>query len=146
MILVGPESKFSSYVFMDMSQCGFSYASTTAMELGVRGIPTLVAGEVHFRRKDFTIDIDDANKYWNVLEDVMSGNSPLSQERITEMARRYAYFTFFRTSMPFSKVHCGAGDLPVFTYDDISELLPGKDRSLDIICNGITEGAPFIYE
>lgn len=145
-ILVEPESKFSSYAFMDMSQCGLSYASTTAMELGVRGIPTLVAGEVHFRRKDFTIDIDDASAYWDLLDNVMSGKSPLSREKIIEMARRYSYFTFFRTSMPFSKVHCGADDLPVFTYDDISELLPGKDRSLDIICSGITNGTPFIYE
>lgn len=145
-ILVPPESKISSYTLMDLSQCGLSYASTTAIELGIRGIPTIVTGEVHFRRKGFTVDIDDASTYWQMLDSVMAGNGPLSKEVIIDMARKYAYFTFFRTSMPFTKIHCGAGDQPVFTYDNVSELLPGKDKSLDIICNGIISGTPFIFE
>lgn len=145
-ILVGPESKISSYTLMDMSQCGLSYASTTAIELGIRGVPVLVAGEVHFRRKGFTVDIEDAASYHQNLDHVLADACPLSRETIVEMARRYAYFTFFRTSMPFRKIHCGAGDQPVFTYDQISDLLPGKDKSLDIICNGIVSGTPFIFE
>ena len=145
-ILVSPESKISSYTLMDMSQVGLSYASTTAIELGIRGIPTLVAGEVHFRRKGFTIDIDDASSYCQVLDEVMRGNVSLSKESIVEIARRYAYFTFFRTSMPIKQVHCSAGDQPVLTYDNVSELMPGKDKSLDIICNGIISGTPFIFE
>lgn len=145
-ILVSPESKISSYTLMDISDCGLSYASTTAIELGIRGVPVLVAGEVHFRNKGFTIDIDDSKTYFNLLNYVMTGNSPMSKEEIIKMARRYAYFSFFRTSMPFNKIHCGAGDMPVFTYNDISALLPGKDKSLDIICNGIVSGTPFIFE
>lgn len=145
-ILVAPESKISSYSLMDMSHCGLSYASTTAIELGIRGIPTLVAGEVHFRRKGFTIDIDDASTYHSLLDETMKGNASLSRAEIIEMARRYAYFTFYRTSMPFNKIHCGAGDQPVLTYDDISSLAPGNDKSLDIICSGIISGTPFIFE
>ncbi|MBI4679682.1 MAG: hypothetical protein HY753_00325 [Nitrospirae bacterium] len=145
-ILVSPESKISSYTLMDISDCGLSYASTTAIELGIRGVPVMVAGEVHFRNKGFTIDINDSKTYFNLLDNIMSGNSPISREEIIKMARRYAYFSFFRTSMPFNKIHCGAGDLPVFTYNDISALLPGKDKSLDIICKGIISGTPFIFE
>lgn len=145
-ILVPPESKISSYTLMDISCCALSYASTTAIELGVRGVPTLVAGEVHFRNKGFTIDIEDRKTYFSLLSNVISGNSHISKEEIILMAKRYAYFTFFRVSMPFNKIHCGAGDQPVFTYEDVSELLSGKDKSLDIICNAIVTGSPFIFE
>ena len=145
-ILVPPESKISSYTLMDISCCALSYASTTAIELGVRGVPTLVAGEVHFRGKGFTIDIVDKNSYLTSLNDVINGSSPISKKEIIMMAKRYAYFSFFRISMPFNKIHCGAGDQPVFTYEDATELLPGKDKSLDIICKGIITGSPFIFE
>lgn len=145
-ILVPPESKISSYALMDMSQCGLVYASSTAMELGVRGIPVVVAGEVHFRKKGFTIDIDDANAYVQILDGVLEGNVPLSKEEIVDKARKYAYFAFFRASIPFEKVHLGEGDQPIFTYEDISSLLPGKDKGLDIVCDGIINGTPFIFE
>ena len=145
-IVVPSDSPVSSYKLMDMSQCGLSYASTTAIELGIRGVPVLVAGEVHFRRKGFTVDIDDASSYAPQLDAVMRGAVPLDRDHSMEIARRYAYFTFFRTSMPFAKVHCGEGDHPVLTYDSVGDLLPGKDRSLDIICDGIVSGTPFLYE
>ncbi len=145
-IVVPSESKVSSYTLMDLSHCGLSYASTTAIELGIRGLPVLVAGRVHYREKGFTVDVEDASAYADQLDDVMTALDPLVREQIREMARRYAYFVFFRTSMPFHTVHCGEREHPVLTYETVSDLLPGRDRSLDIICSGVIAGTPFLYE
>lgn len=145
-ILVTPDSKISSYTLMDLCDCGLVYSSTTAIEMGVRGIPTLVAGEVHYRRKGFSIDVDDKAIYPELLDQVMRGDCPLSQAETMETARRYAYFAFFRTSMPLRMLHCGEGDQPVLHYNDISQLMPGIDKSLDIICDGIVSGSSFLYE
>jgi hypothetical protein len=145
-IVIPSNSNVSSYVLMDIAKCGLSYASTTAIELGIRGIPVVVAGEVHFRNKGFTVDVNTKEEYLRSLELLMSDQCGMSASDIRNAARRYAYFTFFRTSMPFELVHCSSGDQPVFTFKNIEDLLPGKNKSLDIICNGFIKGSEFIYE
>ena len=144
-IVVPSTSPISSYTLMDMADCGLCYASSTGIELAVRGVPVLVAGRVHYRGKGFTIDVDDATTYERQLDAVMAGQQPMPRERIAEIARRYAHFIYFRTSMPFDLVHCGEGEHPVLTYASEKDLLPGRNRSLDIICDGIVAGTPFIY-
>jgi hypothetical protein len=145
-VVVSSTSPISSYTLMDMADCGLSYASTTAIELAIRGVPVLVAGRVHYRGKGFTIDVESAAEYERQLDAVMSGNAPMPHEQIAEIARRYAHFIFFRTSLPFDLVHCGEGDHPTFSYGTEADLLPGRHRGLDIVCDGILSGAPFLYE
>ena len=56
-------------------------------------------------------------------------------------ARKYAYHFFFRRmiQLPFFKEQLEV------SIQNMEELLPGRLKGLDIICDGILNGTPFIY-
>jgi hypothetical protein len=66
-------------------------------------------------------------------------------EQVTR-ARKYAYHFFFRRMVPIPSI-VATKSVPPYrvALDSIEELLPGRQPGLDVICDGILEGSPFIY-
>ena len=65
----------------------------------------------------------------------------------TRRARMYAYHFFFRRMIPVSFMQPPQeGQMPFsVAINGLCDLLPGKDAGLDVICDGILRGTPFIY-
>ena len=64
-----------------------------------------------------------------------------------ERALRYAYHFFFRRMMPLPfLVPNGKGSMFDVRIESLTELAPGAHPGLDAICDGIMNGAPFVYE
>jgi len=146
-IIIPPTSGASSYVFMKLAVAGLVYGSTTGLEMGVRGIPVIVAGKIYYRGLGFTYDAATRSEYRNLIEDVLSGKIPMDSPARKEAWRRYAYFALFRAAMPIRQVwYPREGVLPKLRYEKVSALANGKDQNLDIICDGITKGMPFLAE
>jgi hypothetical protein len=139
--VVPPESDISSYTLMALSRCGLVYTSTTGLEMAMDGMPVVVAGDVHYSGKGFTLDAVDPANYARLLTAALNG----SREAATRaLARRYAYALFFRYFHPFPMVSENAPDfMPTLLSEDPRILDPGHDPTLDLVCQSILNGGGF---
>ena len=53
---VPPESDISTYDLIELADVGLVYTTTVGLEMAMRGIPVIVAGQTHYRGKGFTTD------------------------------------------------------------------------------------------
>ncbi len=100
--LIGPKDKVNTYDLMDIADIGLVYTTTSGLEMALRGLPVLVAGQTHYRNRGFTIDANTYEEYFDALDRVL--NEPaayrLNQEQI-ELAWNYAYRFFAEFPRPF---------------------------------------------
>ncbi|MCB2213813.1 hypothetical protein KQH50_00305 [bacterium] len=100
--LVGPEEKVNTYDVVDAADLGLVYTTTVGLEMALRGIPVVVAGQTHYRNRGFTHDPDTWDAYFDSLESLLGDlkAARLTQEQV-ELAWRYAYLFFFTFPKPF---------------------------------------------
>jgi len=142
--LIPPESQISTYAVMTQCNSVIIYGTKTGVELSSLSMPVIVAGEAWIRNKGVTLDARSDSEYFDLLDAL-----PLEHrldERTTRRALSYAYHFFFRRMIPLNCVsqikHWPSYQIKV---NSLTDLLPGKDRGLDIICNGILTGSSFVY-
>lgn len=140
--VVTPESPLSSYTLLECSNLVLVYTSTMGLEAALLGKPVVVAGETHYRRKGFTLDVESTEQYAAWLQNPRAVLNQVTDSQV-ELARRYAYRFFFRSMLPFRLVLEPTRNHPVYSFADLGALMPGSDPVLDIICDGILDGTPF---
>lgn len=142
--IIPPESRISTYVAMSQCNAVLIYGTKTGVELAASGIPVIVAGEAWIRGKGVSIDAKSESDYFQVLDKL-----PLPSrmnEATRDRALKYAYHFFFRRMIPLDCIREKKGWPPFeVNIGKISDLAPGKSRGLDVICDGILSGKPFIY-
>lgn len=100
--LIGPHEKINTYDLMEIAGLGLAYTTTVGMEMAMRGVPVIVAGQTHYRGRGFTHDPNSYPEYFAMLDHLL-GNiqaQRLSPEQV-ESAWNYAYRFFFEFPMPF---------------------------------------------
>jgi hypothetical protein len=146
--VVPPEHPISTYSLMEACDSVVIYGTKTGIELASMGIPVIVAGEAWVRGKDITQDPASREDYWKAL-DVLPCRERLSFARV-ERALKYAYHFFYRRMIPVLGVARSKTRLRgipfMLSVKSLEDLRPGKDRGLDVICEGILRGTPFIYD
>jgi hypothetical protein len=146
--VIPPESPVSTYVTMMRCNAVVIYGTKTGVELTSEGVPVIVCGEAGIRNKGLTADANSPEQYYQLL-DQLPGPGRLPRETV-ERARRYAYHFFFRRMIPVSSIAPATGLVARQVkyrvgVDGLDELRPGRDPGLDVICDGILDGSPFIY-
>jgi hypothetical protein len=142
--VIPPESQVSTYAAVATANAAIIYGTKTGVELTSVGIPTIVAGEAWIRNKGLTLDASSPEDYFRIL-DRLPLPDRMSPEQVTR-ARKYAYHFFFRRMVPIPSI-IPTKSVPPYkvALDSLEELLPGRQPGLDVICDGILEGSPFIY-
>lgn len=150
--IIPPHSQISTYVAMLQCDSVIIYGTKTGVELSSLGIPVIVAGEAWIRGKGLTLDAHNAEEYFSLLDRL-----PLGQrldEATIRRARMYAFHFFFRRMIPIQYIvptdqPTWGNALGFWPYavqiERVDDLAPGRDLGLDVICDGIVTGAPFIY-
>lgn len=141
-IIVPPESDISSYALIDLSTAVTVYSSTIGLEAALRGVPTIVSGQVHYRDRGFTLDVGSPEQYSALLKDIPNWQ-PSSTEVIT-FARRYAHLFFFRYMLPLNLVTESDNKIIRFNISSFNELKPNQHKILDHICTAILEHKNFV--
>ena len=142
--IVPAESPLSSYSLMEMSDAVLVYTSTVGLEAALLGRPVLVAGQTHYRGKGFTVDLDGPDDIEALGDRLERRSLEVPAEQI-ELARRYAHALFFRSIIPFRLVEEPVRAWPLYGFRTLADLVPGRDRTLDVICETILEGtAPYL--
>jgi len=100
--LIDPQEKINTYDILKVTDLGLVYTTTVGLEMALRGISVVVAGQTHYRGRGFTLDPDSWDAYFETIERCLSDFTVvhLSQEEV-ELAWRYAYLFFFAFSKPF---------------------------------------------
>ncbi len=143
-IIIPPESSVSTYMIMSQCDTVIIYNTKTGVELAATGLPIVVAGEAWLRDKGFTMDIASASTYFECL-DTLPLNKRMSEENILK-AKKYAYHFFFRRMIPLDFMSpTGANPPYEINLSSLNDLMKGKSRGLDVICEGILKGGDFIY-
>jgi hypothetical protein len=143
--VIGPESRISTYACAERCNALIIYGTKAGVEFTSRGIPVIVAGEAWIRNKGLTRDATSPEAYRAILDALPLG------ERMDNVAiaraRRYAYHFFFRRMIPLPMLSPLERAWPPFELkvDRLDALLPGRSAGLDVVCDGILRGTPFVY-
>lgn len=123
--LVGAGDPVNTYDLLEIADLGLVYTTTVGMEMAMSGIPTIVAGQTHYRGKGFTLDPQSWEDYFDLLNSYLPAQSPgdantkrmypdvlirpsasskatfgLSTVQV-DLAWQYAYRFFFDYPLPF---------------------------------------------
>jgi hypothetical protein len=142
--LIPPESPVSTYAIMEHCDSVLIYGTKTGVELTSSGIPVIVAGEAWVRNKGITLDASTRDEYMAILASLPLGKR--LDDATRERALKYACHFFFRRMIPVQFME-PTGAWPPYkpSIESLEQLMPGVDTGLDIICDGILKGSPFIY-
>jgi hypothetical protein len=142
--IINYDAPYSTYALMELCRAVLIYGTKTGVELAPLGQPVITAGEAWIRNKGITYDAKSQEEYLHLLESLPS-IGPLSAD-VIERARRYAFHYFFKRMIPLTSLNPDGSFPPDLQIKTINDLLPGHDRGLDVICEGILTGKEFIYE
>jgi len=100
--MIGPTEKVNTYDLMEITDLALVYTTTAGLEMALRGIPVMVGGGAHYRRKGFTLDADSWEEYFLQLESILPdlASHRLNPEQM-KTAWNYAYFFFREYPRPF---------------------------------------------
>ena len=142
--VIPPESAVSTYAAMELCDSVLIYGTKTGVELTAVGIPVVVAGEAWIKDKGLTLDAETPEHYFRILDGLPIGRR--LEPDVVEMALKYAYHFFFRRMMPLPFLEKVSSNLfftpAIASADDLAE---GRSEALDIVCDALLEGRPFIY-
>lgn len=97
--IINPDAVINSWSVAEMTDLGLVHTSTVGMELPLEGTPVAVVSRTHFRDRGFTIDIENKNQYFELLDQFNPDSS--NDTEMTKIAKRYAYLLFNRYQIPF---------------------------------------------
>lgn len=138
--VIPPEEPVDSYALIDAADGVCVFGSTVGLEAAAMGKPVCIVGLRHYRGRGFTVDVSSSEQYRGLFRNLKwLENDP----NRTAKARRYAYLFFCRALLPFGLVTERRPSEPVFQFSSVSELAPGSDAVLDVICDGILNRKPF---
>jgi hypothetical protein len=143
--IIPPESDLSSYTLVDLIDAGIVFATKLGLEMAVRGVPVVVAGDAWIRGKGFSYDASSSEDYARILQGIQ--RLSMTDEQV-ERARTYAYHFFFRRMIPFP-VELGDKTMGEIVPSDVSaldDLRPGRNEAIDVICSGILSGTSFVFD
>lgn len=142
--VIPPESPVSTYAVMEHCDSVLIYGTKTGVELTSIGIPVIVAGEAWIRNKGVTLDASTREEYIGLLNSLPLGRRLDAETRMR--ALKYAYHFFYRRMIPLDFME-PTGAWPPYrpAIESLEQLMPGVDAGLDLICDGIMKGTPFVY-
>jgi hypothetical protein len=141
--VVQHDSPLNTYALMNLCRAVLIYGTKTGVELTPLGQPVVVAADAWIRGKGLTVDVSTKQSYEMVL-DGLEAIEPLDAETVTR-ARRYAYHYFFRRMIPVRSLAPAAREVRL-DVGSLQDLEPGRDPGLDVICDGIMHGSPFVFD
>ena len=138
--VIGPEKAISVRSLCTIADLVLTYCSTTGIEAAIYQKPVMVCGAPHYRGKGFTIDILSRSEYVEIFRRWARGELQHRPLEGSETAKRYFHLFFLR-------YHIGMGwttsplEPPYrLRITQLSELLPGRNQSVDVVCSGILDG------
>lgn len=136
------KSSLNTYDLYKIMDQGMVYTSTAGLEMAIEGIPVLVNAQTHYRGKGFTFDINNIEEYFENLEKL---DGLKMDSKMKELANKYGFIHFFKRQIPFKFIEFRKENFSShqLKLNHWNELLVGKDKYLDFICDCIINHRDF---
>lgn len=143
-LLLPANTGISPYDLLQEIDATLVYDGTIGLESVLMGVPAIVAGKAHYAGSGFTHEPASVEAY----EAMLAQAPPRQSEDKMQRARTYAYFYFIKSFVPFPLIQDAyLGHFREYEVSDLEELLPGKNRFLDHLCESLVQGKPvFAWE
>jgi len=139
-VVISPEDDLSTYSLAAASDLAVVYSTQMGLESLAMGVQTVVAGSPIFSGKGLGIEPEDRESYYRLLNH--PGDVPRMTADEIDLARRYAFYFFFRRMIILPDVvSTPRTGLP--RIRDLRDLRPGRYTGIDTLCDGILNGTPF---
>ena len=147
--VIAPEEKVNTYDLVALTDVGLVYTTTVGLEMALKGLPVVVAGQTHYRGRGFTYDPTSWVDYFKILGRLLENPKVfrLDKEKI-DLAWKYAYHFFYTFPLPFpwhikywgdyDSHHIGQVLSPSNRkrYESTFKYLAGENLNWDVIKNG----------
>lgn len=137
--IVLPEDSMNAYSLAEEADVGLTFGSTIGLEMAMLGKPVLVASRALYEHGSEILTVRSKESLPGMLARCLRAHT---DREIQRQAFRLAYYYIFKFELPFPAVKV----LDVFqakvNYVDGQDLAPGKDDSLDHICDFLINGCP----
>ncbi|NQW10319.1 MAG: capsule biosynthesis protein [Alphaproteobacteria bacterium] len=144
LVLVAPDDPVSSYALAALCAPVLVFGTKAAIEFAAAGLDVVTVGDAWTRGKRVTRDPGGPSEYRKLLLSLPSAAPSASR---IERARRYAYHVFLRRMIPLPMFTSTGDDPPLrVAFETLDALRPGRDPGLDVVCDGILHGRPFVYD
>jgi hypothetical protein len=136
---VMPEDPLSAYSLAEEADVGLTFGSTIGLEMAMLGKPVLLAAKASYEHGSQILTVRSRESLPAILESCVHA-SP--NREIQREAFRLAYCYLFRFEPPFPAITVLGIYQAKANYVRPEDLAPGKDSSLDRICNFLLNGSP----
>lgn len=146
-LYVGPEEYLSSYELIRASKFVMVYNSTIGLEASIMGAGVLCAGRSRYTQVPLSWFPQTVEEYMKKAQELLSAASIIVPTEFQQTARRFMYYQFFHTALPFGEfiepdgVWNGYVKIRRFSADALD---PDKNQVLGIIRDGILSGKSFV--
>jgi hypothetical protein len=140
------ESDISSYSLAACAKGSVVYGTKLGLELVAQGLPVAVVGRAFVRGKGIAADLHSSAEYEQWLDSLDQQQPDAAQ---TARARRFAFHYYFRRVVEIPGLTMSnpvKGTRATLRFSRLEDLLPGGDRVLDRICDGVLSGVPFVFD
>jgi hypothetical protein len=147
-IFVKPDEYFSSYELIQRSKFVMVYNSSIGLEAAVMGKPVLSGGKARYIHYPIVFFPQSPQEYYQQAAEMLQVEKIEVPEAFIYNARRFLYYQFFRTSLPFNEYLEETG-LPGFVRlsgFSWEQLLPINSQTMQVIHASLFEGAPFFLK
>lgn len=146
-VLINADAPVSVYDLFGHINLGIVYTSTVGLEMCCNAIPTITVAKAPYSGKGFTYDPVTIEEYESRIITLMNFKMP--DEKVKIMVRQaekffLLYYFVYMLPIPFYAFSYGKG--VQLKMSGASELLPGKNKVWDYICDSILGKEPILSE
>jgi hypothetical protein len=137
--IVMPDEVLNSYALMDEADVGLTFGSSTGIEMAMLGKPVVLAARNFYEVGSHIINVRARE---SLRDDLERSLGSFSARELRREAYRLAYYYVFEFELPFPLVSVfGVMDVEL-NYQGTEALGPGRNKTLDRICDYLLEDKP----
>ncbi len=137
--IVFPEESINAYTLAEEADAGLTFGSTIGLEMAMLGKPVLLASRALYEDCSKILTVRSKESLAGTLEQCLRAES---DPEIQRAAFRLAYRYVFQFEMEFSALKVTGIYDAIPRENDLSELGPGNDATLDRISAHLVHGTP----
>ena len=124
--IIEPQEKVNSWSIYNITDLGLVHTSTPGIELPLLGIPCAVVSDVYYRNRGFTIDVENSNDYFQLLDNFQPGL--IDDKELITLSKRFAHLIFEKYSIdfPFIRSLHSLNNVVGWKIDDTDDFLAHK--------------------